>query len=622
VPSRHVIAVTLISLALLPQCGSPSQPPAEARWPAAAGDLQDPVLATLCVDLWEQLLRDDPVQAGQMGDERFLALLADRSPGGRAQRRQQLESLLERVHLQAQALPASEQDTLEASVTLAMAEHWLQGSLLRLELGMDRWNLRPGYSLATELFNLAPDQPTSTPAQRAALLERWRAMPAYVDRARARLVDGLSEGLVASQSAVETIVLQFDELLSQPVSSWPLAPPGPASGAAVGDAAWRSDVLSVLEQELAPALRAYRDLLAEQILPVARGDDRPGLCWLPGGDRAYRELAADHTGLVELSPEQIHQIGLDEVARIREEIADLGERVLGTRDVAAIQHALRTAPEHRFETRAEVQQAAEVALENARAAIPEWFGRLPETPCEVVRIAAHEERDTTIAYYRQPSADGSTPGRYFINTFAPETRPRFEAEVLAYHESIPGHHLQIAIAQELDGVPLFQRWVGTTAFVEGWALYTERLSDEMGLYSSDMDRFGVLSFDAWRACRLVVDTGLHAFRMTRQDAIDYMLENTLLTADNIVNEVDRYIAWPGQALAYKLGQLEILRLRSEARAALGERFDYPGFHDAVLSSGAVTLGILGQKVRAWVRARQGGDARLPASDGGSAAGGG
>jgi uncharacterized protein (DUF885 family) len=213
-------------------------------------------------------------------------------------------------------------------------------------------------------------------------------------------------------------------------------------------------------------------------------------------------------------------------------------------------------------------------------------------------MGAHEAKDGTIAYYQQPAADGSRPGQFFINTWAPETRPRYEAESLAYHEAVPGHHLQIALAQELDALPAFRRHLGSTAFWEGWGLYTERLSDEMGLYTSDVDRIGMLSLDAWRACRLVVDTGMHALGWSRQRAIDFMVENTALAENNIVNEVDRYIVWPGQALAYKVGQLEILRLRAEAEASLGPKFEICAFHDALLGEGALGLRTLGRVVRA------------------------
>ena len=217
----------------------------------------------------------------------------------------------------------------------------------------------------------------------------------------------------------------------------------------------------------------------------------------------------------------------------------------------------------------------------------------------------HEAPYSTIAYYRGPSADGKRPGYYMVNTYLPETRPRYEAEALAFHESVPGHHLQIAIAQELTGIPEFRKHLGVTAYVEGWALYTERLADEMGLYSSDTDRLGKLSFDAWRSCRLVVDTGLHAKGWSRQQAIEYMTQNTLLAPNNIVNEVDRYINTPGQALAYKLGQLEILKLRDEAKRRLGQRFDIKAFHDAVLGNGAVSLPVLREQIEAYIVAAEG-----------------
>jgi uncharacterized protein (DUF885 family) len=207
-----------------------------------------------------------------------------------------------------------------------------------------------------------------------------------------------------------------------------------------------------------------------------------------------------------------------------------------------------------------------------------------------------EEEHSTVAYYRDPAADGSRPGQFYINTYAPETRPRYEAEALAFHEAVPGHHLQLAIMQELTDLPAFRRFNGSTAYIEGWGLYTERLSEEMGLLSNELGRFGVLSFDAWRASRLVVDTGIHALGWTRQRAIDFMSTHSALGLNNVANEVDRYIAYPGQALAYKLGQLELLRLRAEARERQGDRFDIRRFHDAVLGAGALPLPVLRQVV--------------------------
>ena len=256
----------------------------------------------------------------------------------------------------------------------------------------------------------------------------------------------------------------------------------------------------------------------------------------------------------------------------------------------------------RFETSEQVQEAAVVALQRAKEAMADWFGVRPQAECVVVPIPDYEAPYSTIAYYSQASP--TKPGEYYINVYAPETRPRFEAEVLAWHEAIPGHHLQIAIARELESLPSFRRYMESTPFVEGWALYTERLADEMGLYSADLDRIGMLSFDLWRASRLVVDTGIHAKGWSREEAIQFMMENTVLAPNNIDNEVDRYISWPGQALGYKLGQLEFWRLRHRAEDQLGEDFDIREFHDLVLSGGALPLGILEERVEAWIASKE------------------
>ncbi len=281
----------------------------------------------------------------------------------------------------------------------------------------------------------------------------------------------------------------------------------------------------------------------------------------------------------------------------------LGEKLFGVRDLKGILQKLRSDPALYFTTEAEIEAKAKAALAAAKAKIPAYFGVLPRTDCVVHRIPEVEAPFTTIAYYREPNPDGSKPGEYMINVSSPTKRARFEAEVLAYHESIPGHHLQIALAMEQPAVPAFRRFLGMTAFVEGWALYVERLADEMGLYHGDLDRMGLLSFDAWRASRLVVDTGIHAEGWTRAQAITFMMDHTALARTNIENEVDRYIYWPGQALGYKTGQLALRRLRKKAEAALGPRFDLRAFHDAVLSGGALTLPVLDMRIEAWITSR-------------------
>jgi uncharacterized protein (DUF885 family) len=338
-------------------------------------------------------------------------------------------------------------------------------------------------------------------------------------------------------------------------------------------------------------------------LPRARGDAAVGIRNVPGGAACYAALARVRTSLT-IDPVSVHQIGLNELARIRGEMQQLGPAAVGTSDFAQIQRRLRGLSKDAtmfFTTREEIEATAREALGRAMTAMPRFLGRLPRTGCGVLRIEPHEEKDAPIAYYRPPAIDGSRGGTYYVNTYDAESRPRFESESLAFHEGVPGHHVQIALAQEMSGVPEFRKHLGVTAFVEGWGLYAERLADELGLYSSPLARMGRLSFEAWRAGRLVVDTGIHALGWSRADAVRFLTENTAIAANNIENEVDRYIGWPGQALAYKLGELEIRRLRADAQRRMGGAFDLRRFHDIVLGSGAVSLPVLGGEVDRWVR---------------------
>ncbi len=445
-------------------------------------------------------------------------------------------------------------------------------------------------------MDIASYQPLRSGEDAAAMLGRWRAMSPWIDELVVQLRRGLSEGRAPVAGSVRRVISQLDALLARPVEDWPLLEPVAATPAAVDDS-WAADLVAAIRDGLRPALARYREFLRAEALAAARDEDRVGVCHLPGGAETYLRMARAQTTL-DRSPEELHAVGLAEIERIDAEIAELGGRVLGTADLVATLAALRGDPSVHFSTADEVAAVAEQSLAHAVAAMPTWFGRLPQAACEVVRMLPHEEEHSTIAYYRDPARDGSRPGRYYINTSAPTTRPRYEAEALAFHEAVPGHHLQVAIGQELAHLPTFRRHAETTAFVEGWGLYSERLADEMGLYSGDLDRIGMLSFDAWRASRLVVDTGMHAFGWPRQQAIDFMAAHTALGLNNIANEVDRYIGWPGQALAYKVGQLEFRALRTEAEAALGSRFDIRRFHDAVLGHGALPLGLLRESVRA------------------------
>jgi len=558
-------------------------------------------LAGICREFWEGHLRAQPTTATAIGDRRYDDRLADISPQGILDDQRRLEMILKKV----QAVPEdalSPADRLTRSVLIEEVE----GQLATMKCHFEEWTVDPLNGPHVEFMNLADLTRIETAKDAEKYVTRCRAMGPYVDQHIANLKRGLAAGRTSSVAGVRKSIEQLKTIEATPIADWALMAPAKARHDTwnLRDRDRFKDKLTqVMTSVVAPAFGRYREFLEREVLPAARSTEQPGLSWLPGGHECYQARIRAETSL-DRTPEALHQIGLEEVARFRRELAALGEKALGTNDVATIQRLLREDPKMQFATAEEVEHKASESLARARKAIPQWFGILPKADCVVKVMGMHEAPQSTIAYYREPAADGSRPGYYMINTYKPETRPRYEAEALAFHEAIPGHHLQIAIASELQGIPEFRKFMGVTAFVEGWALYTERLSDEMGLYSSDIDRIGMLSYDAWRACRLVVDTGIHEMGWSRQQAIDYMFENSVLAKNNIENEVDRYIAWPAQALAYKCGQLEILALRDESKKRLGDRFDIRRFHDAVLKNGAVALPVLRQQIEIWMASEE------------------
>ena len=535
-------------------------------------------LDQLAAEYWRAWLSVHPTYATAIGERGFNDRLEDASPAARAAWRAQLDAFENRlVTVEVGADP----------VTRAALADAIRTDRAFLDADLAGFNVDAMDGPQVELLNIPSFQPTASVEDGVALLARWRQMPRFLDQAIGDLRRGLADGRVGVGAICRRVVDQLDELLGRSDAEWPLATPGEERPEI------RSELLAVIGEEIRPAFERYRSFIADEIAPRARTDDRPGLSHIPGGPETYRRLMRAHTS-IDVEAEELHRVGLEEIARIDEEFVSLGKRVLDADGLADTLRRLREDPALHFASREEVESVARDSLARANGALAEWFGRLPQATCEVVVMAAHEEKHSTIAYYREPSADGSRPGQYFINTYAPETRPRYEAETLAFHESVPGHHLQLAIMQELTGLPDFRRFNGCTAYIEGWGLYTERLSEEIGLLSGELDRFGVLSFDAWRASRLVVDTGIHALGWTRGRAIAYMTEHTALGENNIANEVDRYITYPGQALAYKVGQLELLRLRAEARGRQGDQFDLRRFHDVVLAQGALPLPVLRQ----------------------------
>ena len=533
-----------------------------------------------------------PTWATTLGDHRYDDRLAPRDAAAIARAMIERDALLARV-------VAIDPATLGDGDRITAA---LLRDKLEADQGLDvarfhEWSVDSGGgSLFGELSYLVESHTVTSAGDAENLVARIRQGEALVDATIGNLTRGLDAGRVASAEKVRRAIDQLEVELGKPLSAWQLA--RPAWAATYPRAA--TALVEVVTSRIAPAFIRLRDFLRDRVLPAARVE-REGLAGLPDGAACYQATIRSHVGLA-MSPDELHALGLAEIERTDRELAALGARVLGTPDLASTITRLRTDRTLYFSTGEELLAAAQAALDRAKAAVPRWFSVLPKTDCVMREIPAYEAPYSTIAYYRQPHYDGTKPGEYFVNTYRPETRPRFELEALTWHESVPGHHTQIALSQELGAMPAFRKLDGSTAYVEGWALYTERLADEMGLYSSDLDRLGQVSYDAWRASRLVVDTGLHAKGWTRAQAETFMREHTALTEVNISNEVDRYIGWPGQALAYKVGQLEMLALRAEAERALGSRFDIRAFHATVLGVGAVTLPVLRDVVRRWLRA--------------------
>nr|AYM53874.1 hypothetical protein [Kofleria flava] len=573
---------------------------APAKAPAVGLELafEDAGLRALIDEYWAWRLENSPVFATTLGERRFDDRLGTVAHGELLAEQRERRAFLDRARLLSEN-PLAPGDALTLSLLIEQLEGVIGSEVCQTHL----WAVSASSNPVTD-YNTLPQQHRITSAVDAQnLIARYRLIPRAIDDRAANLRRGLELGKVANAESVRRIIALVDGQLATPLTDWALLGPARAQGlpGVQGQDFQRfaNELHTVVEQFILPALQRYRDVLATEVLPQAREGAAVGVGSLPDGKACYRALIRRHIGF-DQGPEDLHRLGMREIESINAEMVALGQKLFGETDLAAIVKRLRTDRKLYFETPDEVMAAARQALDAAKARTPEYFGILPEADCVVTAIPDYEAPYTTIAYYQPAHADGSKPGEYFINTHAPETRPRFEMQVLAYHEAIPGHHLQIAIAQERGKLPPFQRHDGNTAFVEGWALYTERLADEMGLYSGDLDRMGMLSYDAWRASRLVVDTGIHAMGWTRERAEQFMRDHTALTETNIRNEVDRYISWPGQAVAYKVGQLEIRRMRQEAEAALGKAFDIEAFHDAVLRNGAVTLPVLDRVVDAWV----------------------
>ena len=431
-------------------------------------------------------------------------------------------------------------------------------------------------------------------------IARLRAFPKLIDENIALMREGITTRRIWPKVVLQRVPAQIEKLLvKNPEESAYYAPfkNMPASVPDAEQRRLRDEASRVISEAVVPGFRRFHDFFVNQYLPAA--PDKVGLANLPGGAAQYALEARRYT-TTNLTPQQIHDLGLREVARIRGEMQRVMTRVGFTGTHKEFFAKLRTSPEFYYKTSDELFIAYQAASKRIDPNLVKVFRTMPRMPYGVVKIPDEIAPDTTTAYYRSPAADGSRPGLYFVNLYKPETRPKYEIMALSLHEAVPGHHFQIALAQELGEIPNFRRYGGYTAFIEGWGLYAESLGDDMGLYDDPYSKFGQLTYEMWRAVRLVVDTGMHALGWSRQQAIDYFMDNAAKSELDIVNEIDRYITNAGQALAYKIGELKFKELRARTKEKLGARFDVRIFHDAVLASGAIPLDVLERNIDSWI----------------------
>jgi prolyl oligopeptidase len=450
------------------------------------------------------------------------------------------------------------------------------------------------------LFTVTETLPFRTEADYERWLQRLAALPARLEQEQAILQAGVDRGIVQARVIMQRIPRQLAKITQVDTLENPFYKPfldfpegiDPAKAQMLSERGARA-----IEDHVGPSYRKFEQFFNEVYLPASRVE--VGIGALQSGREMY-ESAARRFTTTSLSPEQIHQIGLDEVARILGEMEELIQELGFDGDLQDFNDYLRTAPEFYYESPEALFEGYLAVSKRLDPELVKLFGRLPRMPYGVRAIPEQIAPDTTTAYYMRPAADGSRAGYYYVNLYRPEVRPKYEMEVLSVHEAVPGHHLQIALAQELEGLPTFRKLSGPTAFIEGWGLYSERLGYDMGLYRDPYSRYGQLIYDMWRAVRLVVDTGMHYMGWTREQAIEYFKNNAAKTEADIINEIDRYIGWPGQALAYKIGQLKILELRSRAEQRLGDRFDIRAFHDHLLGAGALPLDVLEERMDRWL----------------------
>ncbi len=559
---------------------------------AFAGPTED--FNALLDEAWEWQLRESPMMASGLGDRRYNDQWTDYSLAAIKRRQDETREFLRRAYgIDRNGLSAADQ---------------LNHELFRRSL-QDRVDQFPFNGHLIPFYQRGGVQNLDSNTSRLRFVtvkdyEDWIARLGKIDVVIEQTIDladaGIDAGLVSPRVLMERLPNQIAaQVVDEPEDSpfWKVFAEMPDTIGDEDQERLRAMARTTIADTVLPAYRELDEYFSETYLPASR--DTIGLSELPNGEDWY-ELRARQFTTTQLTPNEIHRIGLDEVARIRGEMQKIIDELDFAGSFQDFLAFLRTDPQFYYEDPEELYEAYLATSKRIDPELVKLFGKLPRMPYGVQPIPETIAPDTTTAYYSRPAADGSRAGIYWVNLYKPEVRPKYEIEVLSVHEAMPGHHLQLALQQELGDMPNFRRFMGFTAFVEGWGLHSESLGPDLGLYKDPYSKFGALTYEMWRAVRLVVDTGMHYKGWTRQQAIDFFKDNAAKTELDIINEIDRYIGWPGQALAYKIGQLKILQIRERAELALGENFDVRAFHDELLGAGALPLDILEQRMDAWL----------------------
>ena len=547
---------------------------------------------------WEYTLRESPTFASHLGDKRYNDRWPDRSLAAIRRRHEHQREVLKRLE--------------QIDRTQLSSADQLNYELFRKEVGNDveEYAFRAFLIPLDHRGGIQTENETadaivfSTVKDYEDWISRLKAFPVLVEQTMELMRAGIQERIVQPRVVMRRVSEQISrQAVSDPTQSPYYKPFREFAGDVSADDQERlkKEAAAAIREHLVPAYRRFGEFFDREYLPACY--EQVGAWQLPRGDEYYA-VKARHFTTTNLTPDEIHAIGLKEVARIRREMETIVRDVKFEGTFQEFLQDLRTNKRFYYDTPEELLDGYLALCKRIDPQLTKLFRNLPRIPYGIEAVPELTAPDTTTAYYRQPSADGKRPGTYFVNLYRPETRPKYEMEALSLHEAVPGHHLQLALQAELGELPPFRRYGGFTAFVEGWGLYSESLGGDLGLYKDPYSKFGQLTYEMWRAIRLVVDTGMHSKKWTRQQAIDLFKENTAKTELDIANEVDRYIAWPGQALAYKIGELKIKELRERAKSRLGERFDVREFHDVVLRQGAVPLDVLETIVEEWLASKK------------------